>query len=343
MRPEGTETLYVASGEGFELTQDGDGDNLYSPIIYTSAMIFMHVQDVNRTEIEDFIADIVDSQDENRFTVVIYDGNGQVFFRGKVQFERILIPDRYFNQITINASDGFGRLRSIPYSDNGTLYEGWETVRGHLFNVLNKLNLFGYGNNTTNSTAYGTKITYDNITSNAFNELRFQHDAMKEIKTDGTVLPFSCHDVLTQILTRFGCRIVQMAGVFHIQELTALAEAGPMDVYFYDKDGDFDSVYPYSYNTAIIQKLAGGQAWFREPAKSVRLDYEYRDAVGGSNLSQEIIPWKTWKNIGMVPAGNGERVAFNFDFSVEHQAGGTATMYYITYEFAIKNRHLLAQ
>ena len=80
--------------------------------------------------------------------VVIYDGNGQVFFRGKVQFERILIPDRYFNQITINASDGFGRLRSIPYSDNGTLYEGWETVRGHLFNVLSKLNLFGYGNNT---------------------------------------------------------------------------------------------------------------------------------------------------------------------------------------------------
>jgi len=332
----GTETLYVASGEGFELTQDGDGDNLYSPIIYTSAMIFMHVQDINRTEIEDFIADIVDSQDENRFTVVIYDGNGQVFFRGKVQFERILIPDKYFNQITINASDGFGRLRSIPYSDNGTLYEGWETVRGHLFNVLSKLNLFGYGNNTTNSTAYGTKITYDNITSNAFNELRFQHDAMKEIKTDGTVLPFSCHDVLTQILTRFGCRIVQMAGVFHIQELTALAEAGPMDVYFYDKDGDFDSVYPYSYNTAIIQKLAGGQAWFREPAKSVRLDYEYRDAVGGSNLSQEIIPWKTWKNIGMVPSGNGERVAFNFDFSVEHQAGGTATMYYITYEFAIR-------
>ena len=64
----GTETLYVASGEGFELTQDGDGDNLYSPIIYTSAMIFMHVQDVNRTEIEDFIADIVDSQDENRFS-----------------------------------------------------------------------------------------------------------------------------------------------------------------------------------------------------------------------------------------------------------------------------------
>ena len=127
-----------------------------------------------------------------------------------------------------------------------------------MFNVLNKLNLFGYGNNTTNSTAYGNKITYDNITSNAFNELRFQHDAMKEIKTDGTVLPFSCHDVLTQILTRFGCRIVQMAGVFHIQELTALAEAGPMDVYFYDKDGDFDSVYPYSYNTAIIQKLAGG-------------------------------------------------------------------------------------
>ena len=75
----------------------------------------------------------------------------------------------------------------------------------------------------------------------------------------------------------------------------------------------------------------------------MRLDYEYRDAVGGSNLSQEIIPWKTWKNIGMVPAGNGERVAFNFDFSVEHQAGGTATMYYITYEFAIRTWNLLAQ
>ena len=328
---------YTAAGEGFELSQDGDDMQLYTPIIATSVMVYMQVEEKNRTAIENFLFDIVDDQDENRFTVVIYE-DGTLFFRGKVQVERISVPDRRFTTITINATDGFGRLRSIPYYDGGTLYEGWETVHNHLFNILDKLNLFGYGGSVPSSMVVATKLRVATETSRIFENVQFQHDAVKEIASDGTILPLTCYDVLLMILTRFGCRIVQLYGEFHIQEFTALAETTAISAYLYDSSGVYVSTNSVTYNTDTIEKLAGGQSRFREPAKSVQLDYVYQDSLNGSNLATGVIPYHTWFNAGYVPSGNGEQVAVNFDFSVIHTAAAlpTAVLYFITYHFSIR-------
>jgi hypothetical protein len=97
----------------------------------------MHVRPEYQTDFNDFVEDLVDSGDENRFTVII-EKDSTLYWRGKLLPERIAIPDRNFTEATLIASDGLGRLQSLPYDDSGVLYEGWETYKNHLYNILSK-------------------------------------------------------------------------------------------------------------------------------------------------------------------------------------------------------------
>lgn len=136
----GAETKYVAGKNGFLLNYESE-DVIYPAILSSQCTIEIYIQDTNRTVINAILTDIAESDDENRFTIVVYQ-NSALYWRGKVQSERISIPDQHIALITMQANDGFGRLKSIPYDDAGTLYGGWETVSNHLTNILKKLDLF---------------------------------------------------------------------------------------------------------------------------------------------------------------------------------------------------------
>ena len=113
--------------------------------------------------------------------------------------------------------------------------------------------------------------------------VRFHHDAVKEIKSDGTILPLSCYDVLENILNRFQLRIVQQGGVFYLQNVTYLAASGSKSVNTYDNSGAIISTISADFNTTLVQRLAGGESSYREPGKSVTAEYSFRDAIGGNN------------------------------------------------------------
>ena len=111
----GTQTKYIAGGDGFIINYEGE-DRLSAPILSSQVSLPIYIQDDNRTAITNFITDLATNGDENRFTVVIY-ADTALFWRGKIQAERISIPDQYTALISISANDGFGRLRSIPYDN----------------------------------------------------------------------------------------------------------------------------------------------------------------------------------------------------------------------------------
>lgn len=331
----GAQTKYIAGGDGFTISYEGE-DRLSAPILSSQVSLPIYIQDDNRTAITNFITDLATNGDENRFTVVIY-ADTALFWRGKIQAERISIPDQYTALISISANDGFGRLRSIPYDNAGTLYTGLEEVTGHIFKILSKLDLFSYGGITT-SFATITNWTYNAETWRMLENVRFHHDAVKEIKSDGTILPLSCYDVLENILNRFQLRIVQQGGVFYIQNVTYLAASGSKSVNTYDNSGVIISTISADFNTTLVKKLAGGQSSYREPCKSVTAQYSYKDAIGGNNLLPNILELETEQSIGDIPSGNGEVFNVSMEYLVKHTGNpASIQIYYIENIFRIRS------
>lgn len=330
-----TPVHYVAANQGFNLSYESD-DVICAPILASQCSVHMYIQDSNRTEINQLIEDIANSGNENRFTVVIY-ANDILFWRGKLQAERTSIPDQYTAEITLQANDGFGRLKSIPYDNAGTLYEGFEIITKHIFNILNKLDMFTYGG-IDETFAIITNWNHNSETSRLIENLQFHHDSVKEIKTDGTILPLTCYDVLIQILTRFNLRIVQQGGIFYFQNLNYLGVTGNKTYYTYDTTGAFIDELEASFNTAIVQKLAGGGSYFREPAKSVTSGYMYRDSLAGNNLFTGMLQYDTTTSLGIIPAGNGEVFGINLVYRLKH-VGDPASLltYFIEHVFLIQS------
>lgn len=331
----GAQTKYIAGGDGFTISYEGE-DRLSAPILSSQVSLPIYIQDDNRTAITNFITDLATNGDENRFTVVIY-ADTALFWRGKIQAERISIPDQYIALISISANDGFGRLRSIPYDNAGTLYTGWEEVTGHIFKILSKLDLFSYGGITT-SFATITNWTYNAETWRMLENVRFHHDAVKEIKSDGTIIPLSCYDVLENILNRFQLRIVQQGGVFYIQNVTYLAASGSKSVNTYDNSGVIISTISADFNTTLVKKLAGGQSSYREPCKSVTAQYSYKDAISGNNLLTTPLELETEQSIGDIPSGNGEVFNVSMEYLVKHTGNpASIQIYYIENIFRIRS------
>lgn len=332
---DGTATKYIAGGDGFNITYEGE-DAMNAPIISSQVTLPILMQDEYRTVINNLITDIANNGDENRFTVVIY-ADTALYWRGKIQAERINIPDQYTAMITLQANDGFGRLKDIPYDNAGTLYEGAQSFRGHIYNILSKLDLWSYGGiDNMFNVAINYKVA-DIPLQRLFENLRFDHDAVKDIKQDDTILPLSCYDVLIQILTVMHCRIVQQAGVFFIQNIRYLADSGTKSYGRYDNDGNWIETIPAAtFDTTIVQKLAGGSAFFRAPASTVTMQYSYKDALNGGNLFLGLTPRITNVNLGDIPTGNGEQVVFDLQFDVQHTGfSGSSMIFYIKYTFRI--------
>lgn len=331
----GTATKYIAGGDGFNITYEGE-DAMNAPIISSQVTLPILMQGEYRTVINDLITDIANNGDENRFTVVIF-ADSVLYWRGKIQAERINIPDQYTALITLQANDGFGRLKDIPYDNAGTLYEGAQSFRGHIYNILSKLDLWSYGGiDNMFNVAINYKVA-DIPLQRLFENLRFDHDAVKDIKQDGTILPLSCYDVLIQILTVMHCRIVQQAGVFFIQNIRYLADSGTKSYGRYDNDGNWIETIPAAtFDTTIVQKLAGGSSFFRAPASTVTMQYSYKDALNGGNLFLGLTPITTNVNLGDIPTGNGEQVVFDLQFDVKHTGfSGSSMIFYIKFTFRI--------
>ena len=332
----GSQVDYIAAGEGFELTYETGGDaGLVSPIFASTCSVFMHIRPDIQSAFNSFVADIVASGDENRFTILIYK-NTALYWKGKILTEQLVIPDTYYSQATITASDGLGKLKDIAYGDEGGFeLDGTDNIITHLNYIFYKLGLFGFGN-PAQQFAIVQNWQYNNEAGRMFEKIQIRHEAFKEIKSDGTILPISCYDVLLQILTRFELRIVQAGGIFYLQQLNYLGDSGNKATDFYSSTGSFTSTAFLSYDTSNIIKLAGGSTWFKQPAKSVTSNYVYKDALNGSNVFNTIAQRNTIYYIEDVPAGNGEVVGFGFDFRVKHVGNPTSLLTFnIQYVFRI--------
>ena len=108
--------------------------------------------------------------------------------------------------------------------------------------------------------------------------VRIHHDVFKEDK-NGTTLPYDCLTVLKQILQRFDFRIVQQNGIFFIEQLSYIRKTHLKNVQYYEASGGFFDETTASLNVSLLQKLAGGVSFFREPAKSCATQDPFKNGI----------------------------------------------------------------
>ena len=307
----GTAVEYISGKSGFELTYEASGDDyLHSPVLASSVSIPVMIRDDNRAGIESFISDL-SSADENRFLVYIYE-NSAIYWRGKVQVEQVQIPDSYYSEISIFAADGLGRLSSIPYTNGELFYYDYATVQEHIHNIISKLQL--YETLTDTELCFVNEWTVTGLIGFFQDNVRIHHDVFKEDK-NGTTLPYDCLTVLKQILQRFDFRIVQQNGIFFIEQLSYIRKTHLKNVQYYDAAGVFYSDTTASLNVSLLQKLAGGVSFFREPAKSCATQYAFKDGISSNRLSGTIL-YDTFYDDGYIPNANDEKFGFSIDFYI---------------------------
>lgn len=314
----GDDVYYVAGGDGFLLDYQTNGnDYLTTPIVASSVKLPIIVTDAIRADIVSLLEDIV-SSDAKRFTVVILEDVGpgnELFWMGKLMVDRVKIPDRYFAEITLFASDGFGLLETTPYDDDGTLYPAeYATLHDHFNNIISKLDLiFNASDPNQPQLAYLMNWKYDGMAYPVQDNIQVHHDAFKEYKGD-EIVAFDCLYVLKQLLIRFNCRIIQQAGIFYIQQYGFMAEDSNKIVYYYLYNGSFIGHSFSHFNTETVDKLAGGLTFYREPAKNATIEYRFKDGISYNMFGPRLLEIGTTYNLGFLPNDEGEQFAFGLDF-----------------------------
>jgi uncharacterized protein (TIGR02145 family) len=332
----GPATEYISGKSGFNLSYQTAGDDyLTTPIIGSSVELPIHLRDDNRTVIEAFLQDLI-SSDEDRFMVLIYE-NGSIYWRGKIQVERVQIPDRFYTEISIFAADGLGRLDSIIYSNGIIFYYDYETLQGHLHNIISKLELYQLG--VEQELGIVQDWTVADIDGRFPESIQIHHDAFKEIKGEET-LPISCLDVLKQLLYRFQLRIIQQDGIFFIEQIGYLTGTGNKTCHYYNSDGTFDSTTSgTTFNTAVTQKLAGGLSFYREPARYVQVQYAYKNGVSSNIFSGGPLAYNTPFVDGLIPNENSEVLGISFDFILQNYPPvdyTPNTFYFVQFMFTVQ-------
>ncbi len=288
----GTASEIVPGPSGFELEYEGKAENLYTPICASSCTFPVVVTSDIDTVCMDFIDDLA-TADEGRFTAAIYkdpNGTNSLFWCGVILSDLTEYEDNTPFSFDIVASDDIGNLEGIDYNDDGTGYEGQQTIIEHLVNCLAKTRTQHFWA-TDDAYIRGVKwFEYldgpplGGTLRNIFTEIGFVHDEMYESNAVGIIEYPSTYDILEGICKTFMLTLVQDRGCwyFHSRQVNFTS---PGKVWKeFKKDGTFiqdgnDLDFFSINNTTGAKRLAGYQYAFLNPFHKVTIDYEFKGQI----------------------------------------------------------------
>lgn len=222
---------------GFKIAYESESDDINQPIKASSATLNLIVED---STMESYIYGLVD-RPYGDIVLNIYK-SGSIYWTGKVNTGLIKLEHTPFPYaVEFNAIDGLGDLTKLKFDDSnmGILTEGNRYKLTQFFaDILNQTGAsthIGTSNFfTTASPLYETQsITTDDV----FNRTYLYTSAFTDQNGNYNL---NSHQVLTQLLTAFNCRIMLSNGKFRI-----------IDNRFYDY---YTSWKEYVYNNSGVQQ-----------------------------------------------------------------------------------------
>jgi hypothetical protein len=294
------------SCERIEVQWRGDeARERFSPIIGSECSLSLIV---SNSDLETFVTDLVGAE-EGRFTVTVamFAGLSAPFtWSGYITTDNVRIEDTTLEvgyRVEIRAVDGLGRLKSVDYNNDGTQYAGKETFVQHVLKALNKLpfitSLFGPSDTLLNVVANWHENSYTYAaTINPMNRARVSHGAFYYRDTKGNNVYSSAYEVLEEICTAWGARLVFSGNAFWLMQVGEGDNLASVNVFRYTKGGT-ESVataqdltmfhFPNAAGNKLL-RFSGGAFEFFVPLKSVQVDYRHIQ-------SRNLLAGYTWSDI----------------------------------------------
>lgn len=348
--------------DGLTINKDHQDKGRNVSILTSKCKIRMILDDSDKLS---FLTDVVSSA-EGRFRVEILKNTNKYWYGYILPdlMERQDIPYSINPQLTIQATDGLGRLQKTDYNDDGDSYTGKETFLDHLYNVLDKV---GFSDFYSTSEAYlytfvnwwDQNHTYS-TSSDPYNLTRFDHRALIEVDSSGEVLYNTAYDVLEQLVKSWNARFEYSDGAYRLIQVNEYKTDGATKVLkVYDKDKtktttsttDFDTWTKRTGNLSLYQDDTyeayhnNGRFRYYPALRKVEVNYEHYS-------TDNFIPGYTWTettqpvaNYATIDYNSGAaRLVFNSNLEVrsDFQAspGFQTCIYLFRIQFKVGSKYL---
>jgi hypothetical protein len=278
-------------GEGFEITYEGQGDEIYTPIKGSSCSVYVGItNDANGTALQTWINNSVLATKEDLYHVAIYEGSDLLWFG-------VILPS-LGNQpdaskpydFVIQATDGLARLKdseftlaknsaiNLPspnYTFTDLIYELLKSTP--LYLATNQSILFStcvgyYENNMPTKAGDIDPLDYSEINAATFTSL----------EDNGEVIGDSIYDALAKICESWGMRVMLSGGIYRFYQVQSYSDDGVTryERFYSRATGAYvlnDTFTGYNENlrpdteTRIPRPIAGNQWSYYDPLKYVFL------------------------------------------------------------------------
>lgn len=336
----GTPIEFNLGAGGFQLSYTSDTSERTATIFASQVEFTFYVQNGFHLSFETALI----QANEGRFAIKIF-REGDLYWVGQILPDIIDILDQptiHGRPLIIRATDGLGRLKDIDYNDDGAAYIGTDTFIGHLFNCLNKINIF----DLMATDCVKTSVGWEEDSAAAGDPLvltRVKHKAFIKVDDKGTLTYKTCADIIKEILGKFQARIIQVDGCFHCFQVGQYVD-NSMTVYAYDSTGTgtgnvSSQTFQQTDNASAgdMIRLSGGRFTYFPALKDVQLEYKHFTT---QNLSfDRQISTGTTYNILSVPSGGISSVlVFNLQIrtKLEFDDPNNFDSFYVKYNLRIQ-------
>ena len=329
------------SSDGFILKYDGKDENLFQPIMGSSVKINIQHSDATEDDINDFADDLA-TGNEGDFTIAIYidpDGDNDLYWCGVILPEQVVLPDTGAQSLDITAADDLANLKAIDYTDDGTPYEGVESLLKHAINCLLKTRAVAYWSDADKFVEYATWIRYVNDLSQVqdpWTYTGFLHEEMNDTAQTGVKKYKSAYEILEACCFVLHCTIQLDHGRWRILPRQVYRSGTAFILWTpYKKDAtSWGSAYTdltlfktIANTGSNVHRLGGGQFGYLNAVRSVTLEYEYRGAVPIINQATyteaDFDTTVMTSSAYIVPSG--QPITFYCTYQITQAADGTRT------------------
>lgn len=295
-------TNIILFGEGFQITYEGQGDEIYTPIKGSACKVYAGVtNDSAGLALRTWIYNSVLATKEDQYHVAIYkDGNLHWF--------GVILPslgnepdDSRPYDFVIQATDGLARLKDKEYTPAVTAYTdpsvGRRTFIEILYEVLKATPLYMA---TSEALLFTTCVGYYEDTMPAkdtdIDPLRFskiRESVFLILEENKEPLGQSYYEVLAQICESWGLRVMLSDGLFRFYQIQSYNDDAVerWERYYTRETGEYIGFFEFTgyredLEAAAIPSVVNGNQWeFYDPLKFVYLKFPFSK---DSNMLDEL-------------------------------------------------------
>ena len=295
-------TNIILFGEGFQITYEGQGDEIYAPIKGSACKVYAGVtNDSAGLALRTWIYNSILATKEDQYHVAIYkDGNLHWF--------GVILPslgnepdDSRPYDFVIQATDGLARLKDKEYTPAATAYTdptvGRRTFIEILFEILKATPLYMA---TSEALLFTTCVGYYEDTMPAkdtdIDPLRFskiRESVFLILEENKEPLGQSYYEVLAQICESWGLRVMFSDGLFRFYQIQSYNDdsIARWERYYTRETGEYIGFFEFTgyredLEAAAIPSVVNGNQWeFYDPLKFVYLKFPFSK---DSNMLDEL-------------------------------------------------------